>query len=236
MTFPVRSTTTTAFGTAATSHNVNMPATVAAGDLLIMWFFMGPSPGTVTEPSGWTRIAQGICQLCWKIADGTEGGTTADFVTLNAIKAAANVDRITGWRNGGGTVFTVPGGGIADVYYADTGPPGTQPDPPSNTPDPGAEDYLWLVMGVVNTSSANPTFPTNYTSGVTASSGGSGSASTKVTGGVAERALNTTVQDPGAFTFGTTNTSWYAITMAIRPVSAASQVPYRNPLPPLLAQ
>ena len=86
MALAVVSVTHTAFTTDATSHLVAMPATVDAGDLLVTLVATDGS-ATLTTPSGWTNLSsvpqsttvRGSCS--YKIAVGTEGGTTVDFVT-----------------------------------------------------------------------------------------------------------------------------------------------------------
>ena len=52
----VASVTETAFGTDTTDHYVSMPATVDAGDLLIV-LFTNDEGATVTTPSGWNLLA-----------------------------------------------------------------------------------------------------------------------------------------------------------------------------------
>ena len=96
----VASVTETAFGTDTTDHYVNIPATVNAGDLLIV-LFTNDGSATVTIPSGWTELASDTrwssvwLSVYYKIAAGTEGGTTVDFVTSAAEEAAAQVYRIS---------------------------------------------------------------------------------------------------------------------------------------------
>jgi len=141
--FPTReSVTETQFSTASTTHNVSMPATVDAGDLLIVIISIKDSASnTFTTPSGWTAIAnddnapfvhQGIFA---KDADGTEDSTTVNFATSSAATGCAQCYRISGW---GGTL-------ASDLEAGTYGPHGgTAPNPPSLTPTGGAKDYLWM--------------------------------------------------------------------------------------------
>jgi len=82
----VASVTETAFDTATTAHYVNMPATVTADDLLIV-LFTNDGNAAVTTPTGWNLLAsdangtQVRLSVYYKIAAGTEGGTTVNFVT-----------------------------------------------------------------------------------------------------------------------------------------------------------
>src|SRR4030065_2965123 len=52
----VASVTETAFGSDTTTHNITMPATVNAGDLLIV-LFANDGRATVTPPAGWREMA-----------------------------------------------------------------------------------------------------------------------------------------------------------------------------------
>ncbi len=105
MAFPiVESVTATVFDTAAaTSHLVAMPAVVNSGELLVAEF-VNPGAGTVTTPTGWTQlhttVSGGSVRLgsYYKVAAGTEGGTTVDFVTSGTVKALAHVYRVSGWH------------------------------------------------------------------------------------------------------------------------------------------
>lgn len=86
----IRSKATTTFNDTQ-SPNVNMPATVNAGDLLLIQFH-GRQWGTIAPPSGWTLVSDGTTSAditvstvtnrqAWyrKTADGTEDGTTLAF-------------------------------------------------------------------------------------------------------------------------------------------------------------
>lgn len=95
----VMSITSSTFGADTTDHQVDMPATVDNGDLLIVGF-SNDGNATVTTPSGWTLLGsdtgQGTVRGSWyyRIADGTEGGTQVNFETSAAENAAAQVHRI----------------------------------------------------------------------------------------------------------------------------------------------
>jgi hypothetical protein len=90
------------FTALTTAHNVNMPATVNVGDLLVAIFCTGSASTvtTITTPSGWTQLSQDaggiVCAvgIFYRVADGTEGGTTVNFVTSAARRASSIVYRI----------------------------------------------------------------------------------------------------------------------------------------------
>src|SRR2546428_2688630 len=110
-----------------------MPATVNAGDLLIVFFADHGTPG-MTSPSGWTFFFGwnswgGTGNKFWmfaKRASGTGGGTTVNFQTSAAVKAAAQVYRITGWRDSG-TITN-------DIQNANAGAASTSPNTSSRDP------------------------------------------------------------------------------------------------------
>lgn len=86
--------------TGTTNWSIPYPATVNAGDLLVM--AMSTNGGaTITDPSGWTvinneaTIANPHGGVWIKVADGSEGGGTL-AVTTTAINGAARIHRYTG--------------------------------------------------------------------------------------------------------------------------------------------
>jgi hypothetical protein len=103
--FPVvASITQTHFTTQVTSHPVTMPATVNAGDLLLMMVSAtGASSFTLTTPSGWTATGLGLSGTNFRSAGyvkdaiGNEDATTVDVVSTQIARMEAQVYRITGW-------------------------------------------------------------------------------------------------------------------------------------------
>ncbi|MFX1265780.1 MAG: hypothetical protein ACFFH0_10405, partial [Promethearchaeota archaeon] len=172
----VDSVTETTFDTATSDHYVNMPATVNAGDLLIV-LFTNDGNATVTTPAEWTELASnagnGAVRLSvyYKIAGGTEGSTTVNFATSAAEEAAAQVYRITNWHG------TTP----PEISAAATGT-STRPNPASLTPAGwDVADTLWLAVGGQDRGDQSGTtaYPASYTDGTsTLSSDGTGSCRT----------------------------------------------------------
>jgi len=206
----VASVTETVFGTDTTNHNVNMPATVNAGGLLIV-LFTNDGSATVTTPAGWTALASnsanGAVRLSvyYKIAAGTEGGTTVNFVTSASEEAAAQVYRITNWHG------TTP----PEISTAATGT-STRPNPASLDPAGwDVADTVWLaVAGQDRGDQGEPTaYPASYTDGTsTLSSEGTASCRTLS----ARRVLAAASENPGAFTIPVSE-EWVAFTIAVRP-------------------
>ena len=208
----VTSVTETAFGTDTTDHYVNMPATVNAGDLLIV-LFTNDGSATVTTPDGWTPLASNAANgavrlsVYYKIAEGTEGGTTVNFVTFANEQAAAQVYRITDWHG------TTP----PEISTAATGT-STAPNPASLDPAGwDVADTLWIAVAGQDRGDQSGTtaYPASYADGISTQS------SDPATTGVcrthsARRVLAVASENPGAFTIPVWE-EWVAFTIAVRP-------------------
>ena len=209
----VASVTETAFGSDTTGHNVTMPATVNAGDLLIV-LFTNDGDATVTTPSEWTELASneadGAVRLSvyYKIAAGTEGGTTVNFVTSASEQAAAQVYRITDWHG------TTP----PEISTAAT-ETSTAPDPAFLDPAGwGVSNTLWLAVAGQDRGDQSGTlaYPISYING-TSTQSSSAVGCCRIHS--ARRVLLTaTSEDPGPFTIPVTE-QWVAFTIAVRPAS-----------------
>jgi hypothetical protein len=107
----VYSITQTTFHTNTTAHNVKMPRTVGAGDLLIA-LFANDGSATVTTPAGWTSLATGVSgtlmrgSIYAKVADGTEDTALANVGTINLASGTAFGD----FTNNGGLAAAFDGG------------------------------------------------------------------------------------------------------------------------------
>jgi len=208
----VASVTETEFGTNTIYHNVNMPATVNAGDLLIV-LFTNDGSATVTTPSGWTQLASTAngsavrLSAYYKIASGTEGGTRVNFATSAIEQAAAQVYKITNWSG------TTP----PEISTAATGT-STAPNPASLDPAGwDVADTLWLAVAGQDRGDQSGTtaYPASYTDGISTQS------SDPATIGVcrihsARRVLAAASENPGAFTIPVAE-EWVAFTIAVRP-------------------
>ena len=205
----VNSVTETAFGTDTTDHYVDMPATVDAGDLLIV-LFTNDGNATVTTPAGWNPLASDTSgqhvtlSVYYKIAAGTEDGTTVNFVTSDSEQATAQVYRITNWHG------TTP----PEISTAATGT-GTTPDPASLDPAGwDVADTLWLaVAGQNRGDQGSPTYPASYTNGISTLSSNDNKSCRTLS---ARRVLAAASEDPGVFTIPASE-QWVAFTIAVRP-------------------
>lgn len=122
-----------------TTHAINMPATVLAGDLLVLAAYVIGSGFTFTSPpSGFTRldsdqiITATRAWVGWKAASGGEGGGTVGITTDLNTKLVAYVFRIRGWDTSDPPEFAeVSGGGTATAPL---------------TPSWGADTNLYMAM------------------------------------------------------------------------------------------
>jgi len=207
----VASVTETAFGSDATEHNVDMPATVDAGDLLIV-LFTNDGDATVTTPGGWTQLASDDntavrCSVYYKIAVGDEDGTTVNFATSPSEQAAAQVYRITNWHG------TTP----PEISTVATGT-STRPDPASlDLAGWDVADTLWLAVAGQDRGNQGGTtaYPAYYTDGISTLSSSEGTDSCRTLS--ARRVLAAASENPGPFTIPASE-EWVAFTIAVRPV------------------
>ena len=215
----IESVTATAFSASSTTHNVNMPASVTAGWLLIMGFGFSTDT-TVTTPTDWSIVSAKVTDTATQIifgkdADGTEGGTTVNVATGASRAAAAQVYAISGW-NGTLASDVTDGGGASSGGAADNAP-----NPPSVAWGWGALDELILAFAHATAASTFSSAPTNYTNLTTTQASSAGSANWMAS---ARRSLTATAspENPGTFTLSASEL-WVANTIAIRPVDATPQ-------------
>lgn len=219
MAFPqTAAPTETELDTAGTTINVNMPATVNANALLLMFIAyenanLGvPDPGT---PSGWTlkysvstNSSKDAFTVCYaKVAAGTEdGGTVAVTTSMNCV-AAAHVYHVTDWDG------ALTGVEVATASNAAN----NAPNPPSLTASWGTEDNLWFaVSGIyVNLGTVN-SYSSGFTGGVQ-TNGGDTTDGASIASCRLESAATTV--DPGVWALSETERH-HTNTIVVRPGTA----------------
>ena len=194
---------------------VDLPASIAAGNLLIAVGRASNNARTFNLPSGWSWIVQNntadatahTTSVICRYADGSEGATLSWDLSGTA-KGASLCWRITGGEN--------PGTQLPEAQIA-TGT-GANPDPPSIAPTGGSKDYLFLVFGGMDGEAQTYTLPASYsnsTGTAHSSTGGTDDTNCRIAGG--GRALTASSTDPGAFTAAAAFSGWTAITIAVHP-------------------
>lgn len=168
------SITNTVEASASTSHAADMPATVTAGNLLVLIVTCRAASGSnigLGTPSGWTKIGElgsggaGIGQstpvaVYYKVAAGTEGGTSVSFTSALSSNMAAQVHRLSG-------------GGSASVTF-DWGNSVMIANPPAHTSATGVGVIYWIAGFGSNGTAAPTGWPTGFNDAqTTTASGGS---------------------------------------------------------------
>lgn len=200
MAFAYVAATNTHSDTSGTSHTVNLPASIAAGDLLIiLWVSGGSAPST---PSGWTLLRSDTInvfgRIFYKIASGSEGASVA-ITTGASTNSATNSYKIRGHDSA-----TAPEASVAASATS------TNPNPSLLDPAGwGTEDTLWIA-GATGANVVASAAPAGFF-GLLPSGGGGANV------GMASAWFqeNVASQDPGTFTQATD--LWQAQTIAIRP-------------------
>ena len=220
--FPqVESITTTSFSSAVTTHNVRMPETVNADDLLIMFFSAHKvnTAFTITNPSGWDvqynqvyspdSLNQGVAAYVVS-ATGDEDGAVVDVATSETTTGAAQVYRITSWEGSTSTIESVRATQETD----------TTADPPSLTPAFGSANYLWIAGAHGQDDDALiSSYSTDYTNGTNTASGAGTNAAAEIA--TARREAAGTSEDPGTITWAEVERH-VAFTLNVAPGTAGS--------------
>lgn len=211
MTFPVVAVESgTNFAANVTTHVLNIPAGIVAGELLLILFNKdGSGTASVTTPaSGWNTLIDvtgsgSVNRLYgfYRIATGSEGSTIT--VTTGSERTAYVSFKIAGWHG-----VTLP------EFAPQTG---SSPNPPLLTlAGWGAEDTLWIACSAIDGPVTYTGYPATYPDNRIAHSSGS---SETAPISVATRNLNAASDDPGAFSINTARNG-ATVTIAVRPGSS----------------
>lgn len=192
------------------SHPVDMPATVNAGDLLIILItYRAAASRTFDTPAGgWATLGtisgltgqslQGMGGF-YKVADGTEGGTTVNVVMASSGtgNTASLAIRISGQA-------AVSGAGVA-------GGASGSPNPPSHASGYSG-NILWIAGFGAQGASTPSAYPAGFTDNhINSLSTGTRSCETCI----ATKFDTASTVDPG--NFSVSSTYWRAFTIAVSP-------------------
>lgn len=216
MAFPtlVAAPTITNFATSVTSMAVNYPASVTAGNKLILYVSVRNPGSWGTPPTGWTQKVQqtgGGSASQLTIFERTATGSEAGTVTFTA-----SVGTTATWQ-----MAQFSGADATTISVSSTSGDATGANSPSLTPPWGALDTTWLTIAghAAASAAAFTAVPTNYTAATSPVSSGASSGGGAVSVAMGYRQLNASSEDPGAFTAGGSNRFWAAATVAIKPIS-----------------
>ena len=187
----------------STTHNIGMPATVAAGDLLIAVVAATTASAILVAAVGWTVIYSSLVSpvstaILYKVAAGTEGGTVVDFSTPASVPMCGSVFRIAATSYSGTPEATRASGGSS-----------VAPDSPNLTASWGALNTKWIVGFTMQTLRTVTSYP--YATDQTVSTGPNAPWLASCTTEVNAASLN-----PAAFALGGTS-NWESFIIAIRP-------------------
>lgn len=211
MAYPtIHEVTTYASSSQATSHNLNLPATVNAGDLLLLIFAFRDNT-SISGLTGFSHIGTSVTSgtdstiSCYaKVAVGNEDGTTISVGIGGSIHCVSQCYRIQT-----GTWY----GSLTGVEAQTTSSDNT--DPPSLTASWGSAENLWIA-GIGQDEAATGSAPTNYTN---LTSTASSSSPVGVGMRTARRNNTTATEDPGTMS---SSSAAISITIVVRPVVAGT--------------
>jgi len=185
---------------ARTSHTVNLPATVSTGSQLFLVCGLNVDGGflSVSDPSGWSRIAASIYQsygahhVVWtKTADGSEGGTTVNFTTNYNIASATFAISVAQY-----------GGRLVNTAFGSSG----QANPPAS----GSFGAVYTNCICVVSGNYRATADSDPSPGFTKVS----ASYSGITFGI-QTGLNVSTLDPGVYSYNSPN-QWNTVTLLIR--------------------
>lgn len=217
----VTATAVTNGTTASATPSILLPATVNVGDILIA-MIRADNEEAYTWPAGWNALVSDVSDAAddqtgcrWKLADGTEDGTSISLSRTQSNKFAA-------------LSYAIGGADHIEVSSLAIGS-STAPNPPSFSPSGGLQDYLFLWMGGWQGEQTSPPTgnPTNYTNPIGANSGTAGATSTNARVASARRAVTGTTEDPPAWTISVTD-AWTAFAIALWTPPAVPKDQWRN--------
>lgn len=203
--FPVpESSASGAEDVATLSHTIDMPASVAIGDVVLIFFRTGQTGAIVhTPPVDWDLVGSATSNgsrfsIYTKIADGSEGASIT--ITTDATRFSSYIShRISGAH-----------GDVSGTLA------GTTINPPDHAPAWGSAKTLWFAS--CSATQSHWTFtsaPTDFGNLVQDGNASSTSGSRCRTG-TANRDLEASSLDPGVFA-ATSGVDYISATVAVRP-------------------
>jgi len=205
MASPTVHAATTTSTASSTSHTINIPAGVAANDVILIVF---AATSTLSTFTGYAKLDGSVspCEVICKLATGSEG-TSVDVSTSGATPSESLTLLIRGVSVASLGVASNIDSGIATGSSASPNPPSLAPSTLS-----AGDGVLWLAAAGFNAGSLSGT-PSGYTSqGI--------SASGSLSAGVGSKSSTATSEDPGAFSAGS-DATWRCFTIAIGTLPAA---------------
>lgn len=210
---------------AATSHDVVLPATVTAAATLIVVGRVAVAGTVAVTGGGWTIVQ-----------DDTDASDDVSFWMYKSTAAVGDEDgtSITVTHGNGKMVaraFSITGATDPAVTPAQSSTvavgTGSSPGPTTCTPTGGAKDYLWIAVGLADGEHTSPptTIPADYGGSRGDGSGTGGLPATNVRAYTTTRNLNAASEDPGTWTTSVAVANgWTSWALAVHPAPPAVEV------------
>lgn len=207
----VQGTPTCTADTTSASFTVTLPTGVAAGEVLMLFMSL-TTTGTVSQTSG------GFTQI-----NTATNGTAVQGEVWAKIAAGGDANPVFSFSGSSDDVaiiaIRVNSHSVSNVstdIYKGTAATGTDaaPNPPSLSPSPGSQDYLWIVYHAADDDDDTSAQPTNYTATHLHCQSANSTSSSETS--VADRQLTQSTEDPGTFTIAASE-EWVSNTFAIPP-------------------
>lgn len=206
MAFPIIQTYNTGSVEESTSHYINLPSGINAGDLLLVFFTCDGGEVTIlvnTSSSGtkWTKLDE----------YASFANTAACF---SKIAEASNVLVLTTNSSESSTyiVYRISGTGLSNPVVQYNEGSTVNADPPSVTPVFGNKEYLWIVYGGFDGTVIPSAAPSGFTGLITEQSA---YAEQPSSASAYDENQTSSAYDPGAFT--SSSTYWVTFTVCIAP-------------------
>lgn len=193
----------------ASTHSINLPASIASGNLLAV--FVTTNGATLTAPSGWSTFASSTTSsntrvsASYRIADGTEGSSLSITASASTPLCAITY-RIVNNRNAiaANTDLTTLAGSFSST---------TTPNPGNAVSPWGSAENLWIVPLAYNS------ITTTVSSYISTYDQGQATVAANRLFSMTSCAIKKTAsfENPGAYTLSAAQVGTYLISV-IRPV------------------
>lgn len=211
MAFPILvSENSSVNNTVNVNHIVDLPPSIIAGNLLVIIFSSRPT--LVFTPNYWSIDAnssatQTTHRVYSIVADGTEGASIV-IQTNEAVKSCHRTLQFSDYNE------STPLEAITNFLDSND----ANPNSAELTPTGGAQDYYWITCYGQRDDGPVTVYPTDY---INTGEERTDTASGSYHMAWADRELNASSEDPGAFT-ATVAADWSAVTIAIAPAGVLS--------------
>lgn len=207
----IRSKTHSAETSDRTSHDIQLPETIEAGDTLLVVFVCDDNEAVTWENEGtdWNVIYEEdagssgpTMSIAWKKAVGNEDGTT---ITVTTGGSEQSVHLSYAIKDANDPTVYPPEASSESSGYSDS------PNPASLSPSGGSKGYLWFAFYGCDDDDVASSYPSSYADNreTYESSSGYGTCAT----GAASRDYTSSSDNPGSFTIS--SEQWEAATVAV---------------------